>query len=75
MLVKTSDDDAAQECLPIEGQVWKVQFDKMGILLATSATDGDQSTVCIWEQNPQGHWYLLSKIVGDTDAAPGTMLE
>ena len=76
MLVKTSDEEAEQKSLPAEGRVWKVQFDNMGILLATSATDGDQSNVCIWEQSPQGHWYLFSKIVGDpSEAHAGAMLE
>jgi len=55
----------ALDCLPVDGQVWKVEFDKMGSLLATSASDGDDSNVCIWALNPEGQWYLLSKIVGE----------
>ncbi len=61
----SSDGQTALDCLPVDGQVWKVEFDKMGSLLATSASDGDDSNVCIWALNPEGQWYLLSKIVGE----------
>jgi len=60
----SSDGQTALDCLPVDGQVWKVEFDKMGSLLATSASDGDDSNVCIWALNPEGQWYLLSTIVG-----------
>lgn len=53
------------DCLPIDGHVRKVQFDKMGSLLATSAVDGDGSSVCVWELNPDGQWHLSSRIVGE----------
>lgn len=61
----TSDGQTAVHCLPVDGQVWKVEFDKMGSLLATSATDGADSNVCIWALNPAGQWYLFSKVVGE----------
>lgn len=63
----SSDGKGVVSCLPAEGNVWKVQFDKMGSLLATSAVDGDSSNVCVWELNPEGHWYLLSKVVGGAE--------
>ena len=66
MSIKASDGEAVQGGLLSAGQVWKVKFDRVGSLLATSATDAEHSTVCIWEQNPQGHWYLLSKIASDS---------
>ena len=65
----SSDGQTVQDCLPNEGQIWKVQFDKMGSLLATSAVSGDSSNVCIWELNPQGQWWLLRKIIGEPDEA------
>ncbi|KAL0024840.1 hypothetical protein WJX79_004379 [Trebouxia sp. C0005] len=61
----SSDGQTSSGCLPVDGQVWKVEFDSMGSLLATSASDGDDSNVCIWALNPEGQWYLLSKIVGE----------
>ena len=61
----SSDGQTALKCLPVDGQVWKVEFDKMGSLLATSSSDGDDSKVCIWELNPEDQWYLLSTIVGE----------
>lgn len=70
------DGDTILDCLPIGGHAWKVQFDKMGSLLATSAVNGDNSNVCVWELNPDGQWYLLSKIVGESaEASAGAMLE
>ena len=63
----SSDGNSITDCLPVDGDVWKVQFDKMGSLLATSASDGANSNVCVWELNPEGQWYLLSKIVGGTE--------
>lgn len=70
------DGDTILDCLPIDGQAWKVQFDKMGSLLATSAVDGDDNNVCVWELNPDGQWYLLSKIVGEpAEVSAGAMLE
>lgn len=60
----TSDGQTAVHCLPVDGQVWKVEFDRMGSLLATSASDAD-SNVCIWALNPAGQWYLFSKVVGE----------
>ena len=64
MQCASSDGSSASNCLPIDGHAWKVQFDRMGTLLATSAVDGDSSSVCVWELNPDGQWYLLSKIEG-----------
>lgn len=62
------DGQTVQDCLPVDGHVWKTQFDNMGTLLATSALGDHQSDVCIWELNPDGQWYLLSKIVGDASS-------
>lgn len=68
--------DTVLDCLPIDGHARKVQFDKMGSLLATSAVDGDGSSVCVWELNPNGQWYLSSTIVGEAaDASERAMLE
>lgn len=62
--------------LPIDGHAWKVQFDKMGSLLATSAVDDDGSIVCVWELNPDGQWHLLSRIFGEpAEASAGAMIE
>lgn len=58
--------DTVLDCLPIDGPARKVQFDKMGSLLATSAIDGDGSSVCVWELNPDGQWCLLSRLVGES---------
>ena len=70
------DGDTVVARLPIDGRAWKVQFDRMGSLLATSAVDGDSSNVCVWELNPDGQWYLLSRIVGEPpEASAGVMLE
>ena len=63
----SSDGQTIQDCLPNHGQVWRVQFDKMGSLLATSAINGDSSSVCIWELNSQGQWRLLRKITREPD--------
>lgn len=63
----SSDGQTIQDCLPDDGQVWKVQFDEMGSLLATSAVSGDSSSVCIWELNPKGQWCLHRRIIGAPD--------
>ncbi len=69
MACLSSDGQTVADCLPIYGHVWKLQFDKMGSLLATSAMDGDQSSVCIWELNPEGQWFLLSRITGEPQSS------
>lgn len=72
----SSDEDTPLDCLPIDGDAWKVQFDRMGTLLATSAVDGDSSSVCIWEMNTRGQWYLVSRVTGDPpETSAGAMPE
>ena len=76
MQCHSADGETGIDTLSVERQAWKVQFDRMGALLATSAVDGDSSNVCVWELNPQGQWYLLSRIVGEPqETSAGTMLE
>ena len=70
-----SSDGSIQASLPIDGHAWKVQFDQMGSLLATSAVEGESSSVCIWELNPEGQWYVLSKVHGSTDDSESEMNE
>ena len=75
-LVKTSEGEAVQGRLPSAGQIWKVKFERICSLLATSATNVEHSNICIWEQNPQGHWCLLSKIASELlEDNAGNMLE
>ena len=72
----SANEDTILDCLPIEGHAWKVQFDRMGTLLATSAVDGDISSVCVWEMNMTGQWFLLSRITGEpSETSAGAMLE
>lgn len=72
----SSNEETTLDCLPIDGHAWKVQFDRMGTLLATSAMDGDSSSVCVWEMNMTGQWCLSSRITEDPpDTSAGAMLE
>lgn len=72
----SSNEETTLDCLPIAGHAWKVQFDRMGTLLATSAGDGDSSSVCVWEMNMSGQWCLSSRISEDPpDMNAGAMLE
>ena len=74
----SNDGQQTLDHLPIDGQVWRVHFDRLGVLLATSAVDGDESIVYLWELNPQGQWYPSSRIAGEcqqSDDSDGAMLD